>query len=133
MPQLFAMGICRSYLPWEFAAAICCDFFLWVCFVYVSKLFFCVIKFFFFENSSYLIKSKPFWYVSKTFFIYENFFINSNSFCYCRGSYGPPYKMEFTTDFSQYPIANCLSGKGLSITDVYVLKPKMCNCVNITV
>ena len=27
---------------------------------------------------------------AKLFFIYENFIFNSVSFCYCRGSYGPP-------------------------------------------
>ena len=26
---LFAIGICRSYLPWEFAAAICRGYLFW--------------------------------------------------------------------------------------------------------
>ena len=32
---------------------------------------------------------------AKLFFIYENFIFNSVSFCYCRGSYGPPYFPDF--------------------------------------
>ena len=53
LPWLFAAGICRGYLPREFAIAICLGFF-----VYVSESFFvCVSK-------SCLYGSKPFLYLS---------------------------------------------------------------------
>ena len=92
--------ICRGNMPWEFAACFCrrnlpqlfcCRHFPWACFVYVRKPLFCVSKSFFFANKPFLIEREPFLYVSKTFFIYEDCFINSVSFCYCRGSYGPLY------------------------------------------
>ena len=81
LPQLFAVtfyrGIfaapicrdfspwdfCRSYLPWLFAVRLCRDYLPWVCFVYVSKPFFCVSKCFFFLSKSFLIESKRFFYV----------------------------------------------------------------------
>ena len=101
--NIFVTVLCRGYLPQEFAAAIgrrnlsklfvagiCRSYLQWVYFVYVSKPFFCVSKSFFFVRKSFLIEGKPFLYVSKIFFIYENVFIKSVSFCYCRGSYGPP-------------------------------------------
>ena len=71
----FAVAICCRNLLWEFVVVICLGFFVFVSksfFVYLSK--FC------------LYGSKPFLYVI--------FFISTNSvfFCYCCGSYGPPYK-----------------------------------------
>ena len=81
------MTICRGFLPWELSVAICHENLPWVCFVYASKPFFCV-------GISFLFESKPFLYVNKIFFIYKNFFFNSVSFCFCRDSYGPPYKKE---------------------------------------
>ena len=87
----FAMGICRENLPWLFAARICRGYLPREFaarrgfFIFVSKSFFiCVSK-------SCLYESKPFFICEKNFFICEIFFINSVSFCYCRGSYGPPY------------------------------------------
>ena len=82
--------ICNGYLPCLFAAAICRGNLPWLFAVGLFKPFFCVNKLFFFANESFLIEIKPFLYVSKSFFIYENFPINSVSYCYCRGSYGPP-------------------------------------------
>ena len=76
---LFAARICCRNLPWKFISAICHGFF--VC---SSKSFLaCVSK-------SCLYGSKRFLHVSK---ICEIFFMNSVSFCYCRGSHGPPYTM----------------------------------------
>ena len=85
---VICLGICRNYLRCElFAVRMCRAYLPWVCFVYVCKqTFFCVRKSFFFVNKSFLIESKPFLYMSKTFFIYENSF-NSVSFCYYLGSY----------------------------------------------
>ena len=59
--------ICNGYLPWLFAAGICRSYLPRVCFVYVSKPFFCVSKSFFFVSKSFWIESKPFLYVGKTF------------------------------------------------------------------
>ena len=47
--------------------------------------------------------------MSKTFFIYKNFFINSVSFCYCGGSYGPPdvflkFKSKFNKIYGRTPM-----------------------------
>ena len=64
----FALEICRGYLPWEFAATICRDYWPRVCFVYVNKPFSCVSESFFFVNKLFKIESKPFLYESKTFF-----------------------------------------------------------------
>ena len=100
LPQPYAVAFCHGNLPWEFAAAICRGYLPWVCFVYVKKPFFCVSEFFFFVNKPFLIESKSFSYKSKTF-IYENFFFNSVSFCYCRGSYGPPYFLSFSFELIQ--------------------------------
>ena len=89
--HIFVTVICYGYLLQELAADTCCSYLPWVCFVYISKPFFCVGKSFFFVSKCFLFETKPFLYVSKTFFIYENVFINSVSFCYCRGSYGPSW------------------------------------------
>ena len=90
LQQLFAMGICRSIycrnLPWLFAVGL-----FFVC----KQTFFLLRKSFFFVNNSFLIESKLFSYESKSFLIYEIFFINIVSFCYCHGSYGPPYEQLF--------------------------------------
>ena len=78
----FAARICRGYLPREFAAGICRGY---LPFVFVSKSFSVYV------SKSCLYESKPFFLCEQNFFICEIFFINSVSFCYCRGSYGPPY------------------------------------------
>ena len=76
LPWLFATriyrGYCRENMPQELVVAICRGFF-----AFVSKSF-----------SVYV--STSCFYESKPFFICKIFFINSVSFCYCRGSYGPP-------------------------------------------
>ena len=92
--QIFALGICRSYLSWEFAAAVCWENLPWL----FAMGWLCICEQnFFCESKSFFIVNKPFLYDSKTFFVYGNFFINSVSFCYCRGSNGPLYilLMEF--------------------------------------
>ena len=70
--HIFLMVICRSYfpgnLPQLFTVAICREYLPRVCFVYVSKPFYCVIKSFFFVNNSLLIKTK------KTFLLKPNLF-----------------------------------------------------------
>ena len=106
--HIFVMVICRGYLPQEFGAVICRGnlpqlfavriqrgYLPWVCFVYVSKPFFCESKSFFFVSKSFLFESKPFLICEQNFFISKNFFINAVSFCYCRGSNGPPYTGAF--------------------------------------
>ena len=95
LPQLFAVAFCHGNLPQLSAVAIYRENLPWVCFAYVSKPFLCVSKSFFFVNKHFLIERKPFLYVSKTFFIYEDFFISSVSFCYWRGSYGPPQILDY--------------------------------------
>ena len=76
LPWVFAVGICRGYLPWEFAVG-----------------FFCLCKqtFFLCQQIFFLCKQTFFVWKQNIFFIYESFFVNSASFCYCHGSYGPPY------------------------------------------
>ena len=70
-PQLSAVGICRGYLPWEFAVAICHGnlpqvFAVAICREnlggYLLCGFFCVCKqtFFFFVSKSFSFVSKPF-------------------------------------------------------------------------
>ena len=82
----FAARICRGYLPREFAAAICRGNLPWVFAICICKkilLFICEQTLFIWEQSFFIYE--------QNFFICEIFFINSVSFCYCRGSYGPPY------------------------------------------
>ena len=81
LPWLFAVGICRGYLPWEFAVAIC----RWI-FLYVSKSFLVYVS----KSCLYGWK-QTFCRCEQIFFICEMFFFNGAPFCYCRGSYGPPY------------------------------------------
>ena len=69
--HIFVTVIYYGYLPQELAAAICRSYLPWVCFVYVSKPFFCASKFFFFVSKSFLFESKPFLYMSKTFYLKE--------------------------------------------------------------
>ena len=115
LSQLFAVGICHSYLPWEFAAAIyrgflpwkfavaiCLENLLWLCAVglfcvYRQTSFLCEQIPFFCKQSFFNCK-QTFFICEQNLFIYENFFINSVSFCYCRGSYGPPYFWPTTTE-----------------------------------
>ena len=106
----FAAAISRSYLPWV------CFVYVTKPFSYVSKSFFFVSKSFLIESKPSLYVSKTFiispviWQKGESVLrsdlrfylrfeirpfailltIYENLFFNSVSFCYCRGSYGPP-------------------------------------------
>ena len=94
LPREFAVEICRrncrGYLPQEFSVEISPNNFPWLFvvgfFVFVSKSFFVYVR------KSCLYESKTFFICEQNVFICEIFFINSVSFCYCRGSYGPPYK-----------------------------------------
>ena len=73
LPQEFAVAICRGYLPWLFAVCIC------------NQILFCICE------QILFIWTQTFFICKQIFFICEIFFINNVSFCYCRGSYGPPY------------------------------------------
>ena len=81
---LFAVSIYRSYLPWEFAVRICGDYLPWV---------FCICKQILFSISEQIlfIWKQTFFRCERNFFICEIIFINGVPFCYCRGSYRPPY------------------------------------------
>ena len=65
------MGICRRNLPWVFC--IC------------KQNLFCVCE------QILFIWKQTFFTCEQNVFICEIFFINSVPFCYCGGSYGPPY------------------------------------------
>ena len=92
-PQLFAVGIFRGYLPWlsavGIAVGICRGYLPWE----FAVGFFCLCKqtFFLCQQIFFLCKQTFFVWKQNIFFIYESFFVNSASFCYCHGSYGPPY------------------------------------------
>ena len=96
LPWEFAVEICRGYLPWEFASEICrgnlpqkfamricCGYLPWV-FCIRKRVLFCTC-----EQILFMWK-QTFFICQQNFLICETFFINSVSFCYCRGSYGPP-------------------------------------------
>ena len=97
LPWLFAVKICRSYLPWEFAVAICrgnlpwlfavricCGYLPWVSCI-CNQILFGICK------QILFISKQTFFRCEQIFFICEMFFVNGIPFCYCRGSYGPPY------------------------------------------
>ena len=100
-PELFAVRICRGYLPWEFGVGICRGYLpLVFCLSYLplefAMVFFVyVIKPFFFVSKSSFFVSNPVYMEAKHFFIYESFFVNSASFCYCRGNYGTTVDFGF--------------------------------------
>ena len=84
LPQEFAVAICRENLPQEFAVAICRENLRWV-FCMCKRIPFCIC-----EQILFLWK-QTFFICDQNFLIREILFINSVSFCYCCGSYGPPY------------------------------------------
>ena len=88
LPREFAAGICRGNLPWLFAARICRRNLPWV-FCIRKRILFCIC-----EQILFIWKQTVFIY-EQNFLICEIFFINSVSFCYCRGSYGPPHYLVF--------------------------------------
>ena len=99
LPQLFAVAICCGNLLQLFAVAICRGYLPWVCFLYVNKPFFlCASIFFLCKRTFFKLKANLFNMRAKLFYVYENFFFNSVSFCFCRGSYGPPYYLSYFTD-----------------------------------
>ena len=71
LPQEFAVGICRSYLPWVFCIR--------------RRILFCIYE------QILFIWQQTFFICEQNFLICEIFFINSVSFSYSRGTYGPPY------------------------------------------
>ena len=77
------LRICRGYLPQEIALGICRGY---------MSLVFCIRKqiFFYICEQILFIWKQTFFICEQNFLICEIFFINSVSFCYCRGSYGPP-------------------------------------------
>ena len=75
LPWLFAAGICRGYLPWVFCIR--------------KRILFCICE------QILFIWKQTFFICDQNFLICKIFFINSTSFCYCRGSYGPPYNWAF--------------------------------------
>ena len=82
----FAVGICRENLPWLFAVGICHGYLPWVFAVCICKqIVFCIC------GQILFIWKQTFLICEQYFFVCDIFFINSVSFCYCRGSYGPPY------------------------------------------
>ena len=98
LPWLFAVAICHGYLSWEFAADICRSYLLLEFAVPICRGFFCVHKQIFFKSF------EPIFFLCKqTFFIWKqnNFYFWVSLlilllFCYCCGSYGPPYTLAFT-------------------------------------
>ena len=100
LPWLIAVSICRSFLPWEFAAAICRGNVPWlfavkVYFDYLPRDFYTCkqILFCIWEQILFIWK-QTFFRCEQNFFIREIFFINDIPFCYCRDSYGPPFKIK---------------------------------------
>ena len=80
----FAVGICRRNLPWLFAERTCRGYLPWV-FCIRKPILFCI------REQILFIWKQTFFICEQNFLICEIFFINGVSFCYCRGSYGPPY------------------------------------------
>ena len=89
LPWLFAVGICRGYLPWLSVVGICHGYLPWE--FAVGSFCVCQQTFFLCEQIFFLCKKTFYIWKQNIFFIYESFFVNSVSFCYCLGSYGPPY------------------------------------------
>ena len=86
LPWLFAARTCRGYLPREFAAGVCRGYLPWLFAVCIcNQILFCICE------QILFIWTQTFFICKQIFFICEIFFINNVSFCYCRGSYGPPY------------------------------------------
>ena len=84
--QEFSVEICRENLPWLFAAIICRRSLPWLFAVCIcNQILFCICE------QILFIWTQTFFICKQIFFICEIFFINNVSFCYCRGSYGPPY------------------------------------------
>ena len=83
LPWLFAARICRRSLPQELAVAICRENLPWV-FCICKRIFFCI------REQILFIWKQTFFTCDQNFLICGVFFINSVSFCYCRGSHGPP-------------------------------------------
>ena len=75
LPRGFAVGICRSYLPWVFC----------VC----KRILFCICE------EILFIWKQTFFICEQNIFICEIFVFDNVSFCYCLGSYGPPYQPRF--------------------------------------
>ena len=83
LPWEFAVAICRRNLPWLFAVRICRGYWPWV-FCIRKRILFCVCE------QILFIWKQTFFICEQNFLICEILFINSVSFCYCRGSCGPP-------------------------------------------
>ena len=84
LPQKFAVGICRRNLPWLFSAKICLGCLPWV-FCILKRISFCMCE-------QILFKWKQIFLIcEQNCLICEIFFINSISFYFCRGSYGPSH------------------------------------------
>ena len=87
----FVAGICRGYLPQEFAVKNCHGNLPQKFAVDICRGFFCIYKriiFCIFEQILFTWRQTFFICVQKSL-ICEIFFINSASSCYCRGSYWP--------------------------------------------
>ena len=84
LPREFSVAICRRNLPWLFAARICHGYLPWA-FCTHKRVLFCTCE------QILLIWKQTFFICKQNVLICEIFFINSVSFCYCCGSYGPPY------------------------------------------
>ena len=69
---------------WQFAARICRGCLPWVFYIR-KRITFCICE------QILFIWKQTFFICEQNFLICEVFFINSVSFCYFRGSYGPPY------------------------------------------
>ena len=83
LPREFTVGICRRNLRWLFAVRICRGYLPWV-YRIGKRILFCICE------EILFIWKQTFFICEQNFLIYEIFFINSVSFRYCRGSYGPP-------------------------------------------
>ena len=87
LPWEFAASICRENLPWLFTVKICRGYLPCV-FCIRKQILFCICE------QILFIGKQTFFICEQNFLICEVFFINSVSFYYCRGSYGPPYPMH---------------------------------------
>ena len=83
LPWEFDAEICHDYLPWEFAAGNCRGYLPWF-FCICKQILFCVCK------QILFIWKQNFFICEQSVFICEIFIISSVSFCFYRGSYGPP-------------------------------------------
>ena len=99
----FAAGVCRGYLPREFAVPIL----PWVLCIY-KRILFCI-----YEQILFIWR-QTFFICVQTFLICEIFFINSVSSCYCHGSYGLPYLLvQLTSTLTSKVIEGSHKGKNL--------------------